>query len=314
MLYGETEYPRTNKITCIVNRVGSFESYMDINDFNGLEAMGSIEDTVTAFGFKYGPKQDIFYSRHDAWQRSVGYCRLYDEAATVMSMVIDSEPIYFDYDGKRWMIEFWKGQYGMTTGGEVGVYYANRGDLRIPGVFHGTFYNCVRDEDMLKMSFSLMKNGKRLFRRSSKKHWWLTGFLLGEFSQPSELSMSISITLKDAKMKKAFIDGLIKAQYTKSELSLEHNTVNLLFDKPRNVQPYMLLKSLGIEDMVQRRNKQLCELFQSVTEGSSSIEKLASLQKKDRKLFDKVINIGKPKNVYVMHSVLKKYLPPSGKS
>lgn len=61
-------------------------------------------------GFQYNSANDYFYAAMDCWQRSCGYCRLYDESAASFSMVIDSEPIYFDYGGRRWLIEFWKGQ------------------------------------------------------------------------------------------------------------------------------------------------------------------------------------------------------------
>jgi hypothetical protein len=305
---------------------------MDIKDFiaflsTGVQALlsefttdepelkdSSIADTMATFGFKYGSVQDIFYSRYYAWQRFVGYCRLYDEASGPMSMVIDCEPIYFEYAGKRWMIEFWKGQYGVTSGAEVGVYYTDRSDLKIPGVFSGTFYNCVRDEDMLDMSFSLMKKGQRLFRRSAK-HWWLTGFKLGEFSQPSELAMNISITLKDDAMTRAFLGGLLRAGYTRADYQIEGNTVTLLFDKPHTPQPYTRLRSLGIEGMAQLRNKTLCDMFMNLTKGSTSMERLTSLQQKDKNLFNRAVNIGKPKNVYAMYTALNKYLAlPADKS
>ena len=49
-------------------------------------------------------------------------------------MIIDCEPICFMYGGKNWMIELWKGQYGLETGGEIGVYNAaeNRPPTQIP--------------------------------------------------------------------------------------------------------------------------------------------------------------------------------------
>ena len=39
-------------------------------------------------------------------------------------MIIDAYPVYFDYQDKTWMIEFWRGQYGINTGAEIGVYHA----------------------------------------------------------------------------------------------------------------------------------------------------------------------------------------------
>ena len=58
----------------------------------------------------------------DPLQRSLGYAYGYDAAAIRMATIIDCEPIFFDYDNKHWMIELWKGQYGLETGCEVGVY------------------------------------------------------------------------------------------------------------------------------------------------------------------------------------------------
>jgi len=153
-------------------------------------------------GYSYDPIQDIFYSNMDPWQRKMGYCRLYDEASAPLNMIIDCEPIYFEYGGKRWLIEFWKGQYGMTTGGEIGVYTTEGPDLDIPGLFNGTFYNCASNADRLYMSFTLVKDEEVLFKRKGK-HWWLTGFKLGEFSEPSELTMYLTIALKDRFMRDA---------------------------------------------------------------------------------------------------------------
>ena len=50
--------------------------------------------------FGYDPHQDVFYTIIDPWQRKMGYTRLYDEAAVLSFMVLDSEPIYFEYDNK----------------------------------------------------------------------------------------------------------------------------------------------------------------------------------------------------------------------
>ena len=82
-------------------------------------ALGS---AVYAAGFLYDPDQDIIYTRMDALQRGFGYAFGYDAAALGINAVLDCEPIFFDYDGRHWMIELWKGQYGLETGCEIGVY------------------------------------------------------------------------------------------------------------------------------------------------------------------------------------------------
>src|SRR3954453_3455004 len=78
----------------------------------------ALASAVWAAGFTYDPAQDIILSRMDPLQRKFGYAFGYDASALAMSMVIDCEPIFF-YHGKHWMIELWKGQYGLETGSLV---------------------------------------------------------------------------------------------------------------------------------------------------------------------------------------------------
>ena len=90
---------------------------------NDREKQAKLNELIEPFGFAYDGRQNIFYSRMDSWQRKYGYGRMFDEAAAPLNMIIDCEPVYFEYKDKRWLIEFWKGQYGIATGAEVGVYY-----------------------------------------------------------------------------------------------------------------------------------------------------------------------------------------------
>jgi hypothetical protein len=56
-------------------------------------------------GFEYDPQQDIVKSIMYPLQRNLGYTWLYDVGASSLGFIIDCEPFYFDYNGKRWMIE-----------------------------------------------------------------------------------------------------------------------------------------------------------------------------------------------------------------
>ncbi len=223
----------------------------------------TLDKILKTAGYSYDPGEDVFSTRIDAWQRDMGYFRLYDEGAIISGMIIDCEPIYFEYAGKRWLIEFWKGQYGMTTGCEVGVYNTTEYDISIPEFFKGTFYESVTDNELLKMSFNLKKDGNTLLTRNGK-HWWLTGFKLGEFSEPYQLEMELSITLGDAKMQQAFVGGLLEAGYAKEEIYVWHNTVSVLFDKPKTKQP--LARTPVTDWVTQRKNQTLCETYREITD------------------------------------------------
>lgn len=250
-----------------------------------------LNELLSVSGFAYDGGQDIFYSRMDSWQRKFGYGCIYDEAAATMNMVIDCEPIYFDYDNKKWMIEFWKGQYGITTGAEVGVYYLPDKaltDILSPSTL---VYRCVEDEDTLRIQMVLWKEGKNLFFRRGY-HWWLTGFSLGEFSHPKELSMDIEITLKDEIMRNAFLTGLHKAGYTNEELNVKDNTVWIHFDRPHTVQPATRTRLFSA--IKQMENKRNVKLYQKTTQDYTNVyDKLLALQQRAPGLYRKWEQLGK---------------------
>lgn len=263
-------------------------------------------EIIDEAGYSYDPEQDIFYSQMNPWQRKMGYCRLYDEACAPLNMIIDCEPVYFEYGGKRWMIEFWKGQYGMTSGAEMGVYTTKGPDLNIPGLFNGTFYNCASNADRLYMSYSLVKNGELLMTRKGR-HWWLTGFKLGEFSEPSELTMYLTVVLKNKEMRNAFIKGLHKAGYTDNDLIVDGNVVGLVFDKPKTPQP--LTRVPETDWLIQRKNELLCNKYQEITKGYDKFpDKMKAIREQAPELYDAILNIGKTKPLFNMYEKIKKYL------
>lgn len=267
------------------------------------------EEALEQTGFAYDPVQDIFFSVTNPWQRKYGYCRLYDEAAAPLGMVIDCEPVRFEYENKKWLIEFWKGQYGMTTGGEVGVFNTEETDLNIPRFFTGTFYNSVSDDDTLPIAFTLYKNNKPLFSRS-KRHWWLTGFILGEFSEPSELRMEIKIQLKDRAMATAFVNALKELDYTPNEYYQSSNLVRISYRSPHSPQPVSRIEAT--DRIIQQKNQLLCDQYKDLTkEYGSTPEKLQFVQQESPKMFRKILSMGKSKPIYGSYKKLQKYIEKS---
>ena len=132
------------------------------------EKLCILNELLEPFGFFYLPDQDIITSAQNAWQRNFGYHALFDKSASRFSMVFDCEPIYFNYQDRTWMIEFWKGQYGINTGCEVGVYKADR--LLRPSERKHTLFYGVSGCEMLPLEIRLCKNGRPLFALS-KCHW-----------------------------------------------------------------------------------------------------------------------------------------------
>lgn len=166
-------------------------------------------------GYSYDPCQDIFVTRTDAPQKLFGYTQLYDLSAAYFNMVFDYETIYFNYRGRTWLLEIWKGQYGLSSGCELGIYYAD--SIVDPKDYSTTLFHAVDAKDMLDISLKLNRHctGKACshsrmgYHRS--RHWWLTIFKPGTFSLPQNLFVNASVHFKDYAMLSAFLDSFEEA-------------------------------------------------------------------------------------------------------
>lgn len=224
------------------------------------EKCRDLNDALMPFGFQYDICQDIFYSTKDAWQRKTGYGKIYDDNAIGMNMVIDCEPIYFTHNGMSYMMELWKGQYGILTGSEIGIYVTDEVNEEHP---ERLFYHTVSDEEMLPFRF-ILKKGDRILLIRDEIHWWLTGFCLGEFSRPAELSMEAAIGFANWRMRDAFYHALLSAGYHKSNVYLDGSYVRFNYTKTHTVQPKHSRFRVWL---VQRMNRKNCKRYHRLTKG-----------------------------------------------
>jgi len=221
-----------------------------------------LDAATRPFGFLYDPGQDIFYSKMYPWQRKIGYEKAFDEGALLLSMVIDCEPVYFEYDDRIWLIEFWKGQYGMTTGAEIGVYCTKKPEDYKKGDEKTLHYDSVSDEERLYMQYILYRNGEEIIRRRAE-HWWLTAFEPGMFSRPEELSMCIKIIFPRERMCYAFFKSLIEMGYSGREIYMGGSYVTLSFTRPKSSQP--VRKAGCLRAIVQGNNRRNCRIYKKRT-------------------------------------------------
>jgi len=276
------------------------------NEASKVADKEDINEAIDFTGYSYDPEQDIFYSNMDPWQKKYGYCHLYDELAAPWGMIMDCEPMFFEYDNKKWMISLWKGQYDLTAGCEMGVYTKEEPKFKLTELLTGTFYNCPEDEDMLEMSYTLRKNGETMLTREDV-HWWLTGFKLGEYTEPSELTMEVSITLKSEEMARAYVDALKKAGYLDGEITVEGAKVSFIFDEPRTPQP--LTRAKAFERLIQWKNKLMCDKYQEVTEGYNDInDKINAIKERSPKLYKKIMHLRKMNKLFDIHELIEGYL------
>lgn len=256
------------------------------------ETLEVLDEILEPAGFAYDPVQHIFYSRRNGWQRKYGYCRAYDEAAAHFSMVFQCEPFYFYYDEKEWLLEFWKGQYGMATGCEAGFYFREKEPLsELDGKGrNGAVFQAAEEKDFPLITLRLLKNEEELFQRSGR-HWWLTGFILGEFSKPKQLVVEAKLVFKNPQMAQEAARAIRLAGYERDQVTLFGRRVYFLFKKPKTRQPFFQMKLFIL--FKQLRNYILCKQYRKfMGRGVPPMEKLLAFSKRHPKLFRKLLQIG----------------------
>ena len=176
-------------------------------------------DGLYSMGYEvYGTKQYIYNDDTDpnCVQANFGYNRLYDWGAQLIDFSIDTARMPFDYNGKEYMIQIWKGQYISgelgTVGGEVGLYTRPKGSVSAIG-----HYNCAPYEEWLNMEMTILwdeqGNGNYLpqLTRAYELHWWPTGFVFDNLANKKDsdpLRVLCRITFKDETMAQAFAQSL----------------------------------------------------------------------------------------------------------
>lgn len=195
-------------------------AYCANNPINYIDPSGHKAIRINKFytGFSYNKKGKYFYSAVNCWQRKFGYNNYIDIASRQWGCNIKWIKSYFTYKNKKgkkkkWRIELWKGNYGVTIGAEIGLYYKSYGS-KIP------HYSAVSNNDMMEMSYQLYYkklSGKRnkILQRNKTKHWWLNGFKIGHAPIISRLEMKASIKFPNKGMAKAFKNNLSKKSVVK---------------------------------------------------------------------------------------------------
>ncbi len=167
-------------------------------DMKTGECYGKNGTGVFGIGHNFNFYEMTIYSTVDCWMRNYGFCLFYDVAANLLptNFTYITRRFKFSYDGLDWMIQMWKGNYFISNGGEVGLYWREKGQL-------GSFYNCATEE--IPMSLQVSIGDKILVNRKLQDHWWICGFNIGEkLYLPTSLTLRSTIVMPDKEMLEAF--------------------------------------------------------------------------------------------------------------
>ena len=185
---------------------------------NVISAKGPIKEIFSnynIFSYRYDYVDDVYYTDDkNCWQKPFGFARIYDILSPYVAMEYDYTRIFFTYEGKDFMVQFWKGQYGyLFYGGEIGIYSKPASDEKV-NMF--TFFAVADEEDWPMMELSLYHqqlngNWKREFTRDYDRYWWCTGFkagILRDVEPADELRLVSRITFKDENFASLVAQGL----------------------------------------------------------------------------------------------------------
>ena len=194
-----------------------------INVIKSNNFLRNLLEEKQVLSYQYNYIDDYYYTNDkEAWQYNFGFGKIYDFVSPYILLEYDYIRVFFTYQDKDWMLQMWKGQYGLVFyGGEVGIYNRDHVD---DGMNEWTFFNCPAQEDWLSMDMTLWHEQldgtwKREFTREYDKYWWCTGFKNGHLRQEEpadELRLTGRITFKDAEMTQLVADGLEECGLAKS--------------------------------------------------------------------------------------------------
>ncbi len=190
--------------------------------FGASQSAFAVELTGCAVELPYEHNEDGNYYYLSDENYDYSYYYFYDEVAPAGAMIIDQVQIPFEYEGKNWLIQLWKGQYGMILlGSDIGVFTA---DKNADGIED---YSFATDDDRLEIKLNCSRKinteFEELFALDSAKHCFANGYSKGQltdYTTPlSELKTYSEITFKSEEMAILFANGLKNAGFRESVIN-----------------------------------------------------------------------------------------------
>lgn len=201
-----------------------------------LELLGDATDSLyqlpgikqaiqKVLGFSYNDEEDYYYTREGSIQQYGGFMDFYDDLAPYLGMNIDDEVVIFEYDGKEYRLEFWKGGYGIGSafGGEIGMYYRDVDNSRpyVKGSDDSKFlwYECLPEGEQLPMKLEIYdttKGDTPLFTNDTEDyaengdHFWNLGIKTDSSYKKENIETGSYITVEDDDMRAKMVEGIEK--------------------------------------------------------------------------------------------------------
>ncbi len=204
----------------------SLEAKYPIQVVKNENIIHSYLETHNVLSYQYDYDYGYYYANDKAsWQSNFGFARVYDYVAPYVGMEYDYIRVFFTYDEEDFMVQLWKGQYGVLYGGEIGIYNRDE-DGQDSSPF--TFYAAASKKYWPTMDMAVYHQEKEgdtpdeyelLFKRPVDKYWWCTGFVMGtlrQYEPADELRIEATISFRDAQMASLFARGIKDCGFTQA--------------------------------------------------------------------------------------------------
>jgi uncharacterized protein YukE len=127
-----------------------------IGDVGDLVMGAPVGGLITAgLGFQYVKGQDFYTTNQTSIQSHLGFMDAFDDAGFAGGMDLDDNTSTFEYGGREYRLELWKGSYGAGSafGGEVGLYIRDpsKNVSQSPGQAIDGFYPAADPADRIHM-------------------------------------------------------------------------------------------------------------------------------------------------------------------
>ena len=201
IVFLETEDPDVYHINLLYStRAGEPFRITGYTYYNARTGIFTAEDGkgIVGIGYNYDADQQMIYGAPHGWHGAMGFNIFYDMATPLIGFNLDTLRFRFEYDGKDWMVQLWKGIYAVANGGEIGIYEKPTG--------RPIFYDASEDT-MLDMTMKVYQ-GDRLYIDYADRTWWGSAMSYAspvkELYPPEKLRMTGTVAFEDQGMADAF--------------------------------------------------------------------------------------------------------------
>lgn len=175
--------------------------------------------------FEYDGENSIIFATQNYWDKKIYESDIYNNISQQPCMSSDYEAVKFESGGKKYLAAFWKGQYYLSSGGEIGIYMLDSSGEYVP----------VDGTEGIRVKLALHASGVKLAEKETQGGW-LTMYKIGINTPKRSLKLDITINFSDKDMLESLAAALSSLKYT---ATVNENAISFQLTTPKLKQTYL---------------------------------------------------------------------------